>query len=1165
MNMNRPEPTRQSDDQFEERLLDYDAALAAGHAREVPADDLPRRLRDGISCLELLERLRPQNRPPAAASPAGSPTRTEQSVADPPTDGPATPTKDDGAVPARLGRFEILRMLGQGGCGVVFLARDPLLNRLIALKVPRLERLLRPEMRQRFLREGRAAGCLAHPNLLPVFEAGEIGAICYLAAPYCPGITLSEWRRQQVGPVAPRTAAKLVATLADAMHYAHQKGICHRDLKPSNILLVSDQRSAVSDQRSAISVQRSAISGQRSAVNDPQSPSSAERSALSAPRESELLSADGGSLTTTPKIIDFGLAKVFAENSGDAITETGAVLGTPQYMAPEQAEGKTQAVGPATDVHALGVILYELLTGNVPFKGETDLETLRQVIAVEPQRPGRLRRGVPRDLDTICLKCLAKEPRHRYLSMAELAADLQRFLDHHPIQARPIGWGTRAVKALRRRPRTAAGTGAVLFILAVAGIAVGSREFSHNAAIGVLKARADEQDWLLRNQEYVSRIRLGAVHKKSGQWAALREVLVSQEPAPGQRDLRDFAWHYFWRSGQGFMLPGHDGIVTAVAYARNGEMIASGGIDRTVRLYNRHSGKPLATLRGHGATVCTAEFLAEDTQLLSTAFARDGNGASFRAEYILWSVGADSKVLRHDNYSYKDWRFGHPVFALAAQARILFIIDRRRTPQRLLRLDLTTSTEKELLTSDNLSLVATTAGADRLAVVHGHWTADWKQQRSSLKLIDPATMQEIAECRFDRPVHHAEFSPDGRTLALCVGMVEGSRMLEFREVPSLRLRKAHSIPLLPNSFHFDSQGKRVAVAAGQTHFYFFDVASGDSLGTLKHEAAHDRALAFAPTGEELAYGSADGRVRIGKSLVDHQDDALPGPAPASEAWCVAFAPDGNTLAASYDHENAAEPQTVLLWDRTTKKARTLAGHKATVMALAISPDGKTLASASHDHTVRLWDMARGVCRHTLHGHTGPVRGVAFSPDGLRVASTGSDLSIQIHSVEDGTLQLGWRAHAEQIRSLAFSPDGMWLSSTSNDRTIKLWNPNDRTLARTIPDAAQVQCVAWSPDGSLLASGNEENVVEIWNVADGTPTRTLAGHLGKVRSVTFSPDGKTLASGGEDKAVRLWNVVTGEEMLVFPTEHYVNGLAFDARSRVLAAALHDGTVRIWRTD
>ena len=287
----------------------------------------------------------------------------------------------------RFGRFTILGEVGRGGFGIVYQAHDPLLDRTVALKVPRPELIASPEVRRRFLREARAAAGLDHPNIVPVLDAGPLGPVCYIASAYCPGPTLAQWLTEQPGPVPPKQAARLVADLADAVRHAHERGVLHRDIKPSNVILSSGRSGAAADSR------------------------------------------DG---SPTPRLTDFGLAKLAEETTDE--TRTFAVLGSPPYMAPEQAAGRNAEVGPATDVHALGAILYEILVGRPPFVGEDRSETLRQVIEAEPIAPRTLRPRLPRDLEIITLTCLAKDPARRYGSAAALREDLGRFLDGEPIR-----------------------------------------------------------------------------------------------------------------------------------------------------------------------------------------------------------------------------------------------------------------------------------------------------------------------------------------------------------------------------------------------------------------------------------------------------------------------------------------------------------------------------------------------------------------------------------------------------------------------------------------------------------------------------------------------------------------------------------------------------------
>jgi serine/threonine-protein kinase len=432
---------RPPEDDFASLLAACDDALAVG----IPAADacpfsvaaeLRPRLERDLACLQCLQQLRPRRS-------LALPLTADQA-------GPAAGSSPELSF-TRLGRFEIRRELGRGGFGVVYLAHDPRLGREVALKVPRAEVLATPELRQRFANEARAAASLDHPNVVPVYEAGEEGEVCYLASAYCPGPTLAAWHRERTEPVPWRTAAELVATVAAAVEHAHERGIVHRDLKPANVLLVRSK------------VQEPNLKG----GSNPKDQKPGAESPWSLTLEPSL-GVEPWDLVL-PKVTDFGLAKFMGADEGQ--TQSGAVLGTPCYMAPEQAAGRNKAVGPAADVWALGVMLYELLTGRPPFQGETALDTLRQVVQDEPVPPARLRPRLPRDLETICLKCLRKEPRERYPQAAELARDLRRFLAGEPIRARPVGPAGRLGRWCRRKPLVAGLLAALL--LALGGGAAG--------------------------------------------------------------------------------------------------------------------------------------------------------------------------------------------------------------------------------------------------------------------------------------------------------------------------------------------------------------------------------------------------------------------------------------------------------------------------------------------------------------------------------------------------------------------------------------------------------------------------------------------------------------------------------------------------------------------
>jgi tetratricopeptide (TPR) repeat protein len=382
--------------------------------------------------------------------------------------------------------YEVLELLGHGGMGVVYKARQLSLGRLVALKMIVAGAAAEAEDLARFRTEAEAVACLQHPNIIQIHEVGQVQGSPYVALEYVAGGSLAQKLAGQ--PQPPRAGAQLVETLADAMHHAHERGILHRDLKPANVLLAA------------------------CGLADPASP------------QTEFI----------PKITDFGLAKKLDVGSGQ--TQTGAILGTPSYMAPEQAQGAGKRVGPAADVYALGAILYECLTGRPPFKAVTLYDTLQQVLNQEPVPVRYLQPQVPRDLETICLKCLRKEPGQRYASGADLADDLRRFLNGEPIQARPIGSVERLGRWCRRNPRVA------VLTAAVAGLLVAVSALSTLGALyaAALRAREHEQ-WQRAENNAAEAIKRQEEAERARQrtWKALEDVsdLGLSDPLSQQKAL----------------------------------------------------------------------------------------------------------------------------------------------------------------------------------------------------------------------------------------------------------------------------------------------------------------------------------------------------------------------------------------------------------------------------------------------------------------------------------------------------------------------------------------------------------------------------------------------------------------------------------------------------
>ncbi len=1003
----------------------------------------------------------------------------------------------------QFGDYELLEEVGRGGMGVVYRARQISLNRIVAVKMLVARPFAVPELEERLHLEAEAAAGLNHPNIVTIFEFGECDDQFYFSMEYIEGRSLAQLTRHH--SLAPTQAAQYVKAVAEAVHHAHEHGILHRDLKPSNILI--DQHDQV-------------------------------------------------------KVTDFGLAKRLGTDS--ELTLTGQLVGSPNYLSPEQAAGKHRALTVRSDVYSLGAVLYQLLTARPPLVGESLEETLVQIREKEAPSPRLLSSGVPRDLETICLKCLQKEPARRYGSAQALAADLGRFLERKPISARPVSAAGRVWRWCRRKPALAGAlAGCALALLAgIIGIAWQWK-------------RAEAEAQVARRNLYGADMLLAQQALEQSDMGRAKELLDQHRPGgKAKTDLRGWEWRYLWsqcQSHEQATLCRESNAVTALAFSANGTQLAVRRDPGIVMLWDAQARRLISE---HPASPWFKALAASPTSQLFAWGGSESNGVPC---VVLWDASLHREVARLPHTSGAvssqstpgDLRIAaqtaNEVVSLAFSSDAQWLATLTRHSELFVwdvnsrkvakRFQIRTNFHLDdgshygaVLFSPNSSLLAVGIGEAQVCLL------DWVS----------GAVTNIALSKPANGVSTLAFTPDGKRLALGGGYLDNTiHLFELETGAWIRLN-GHKGWIVCLAFAPD--GQMLASASADQTLRLWDVPRGASRAPFHGHEDEVYFVAWTRDGRQLVSGGKDGSVRFWEPTAKLQSSgcaSLP-----ENTWDLVFTPDSRRVVTMRANE-----KTLIVRDVRTLQAEVeLSSPGYGPRRLALAGDGRRLAFGDRSGNVEIWDLASYQRIASLFVERGWIRDLQFSPTGnqLLCVCERADRRRVVQVYETATWSTVDLAaiHLEDLHKAMLTPNGSTLAVSHRNGMVAWWDLKTRQRQAQFqwPHLGPGVQMAFSRDGRWFAAGGESSVLMLVEVVSRQSRQIVRAHVSQVVALDFSPDGRRLITSGTagNDTIKIWDVEGGRDIATLAGKPgFYDLIGFSPDGHILYAVDNRGNALFWR--